>query len=94
MFISIVVVEKQYILNILSVCLYSFLSYLAWKAHAPYYIVISGLSGSTIFFTLPHKWHNLKKKKKSIGHYVYYDFLYNPCLKYISFQEEFGEILS
>jgi hypothetical protein len=33
----------------MSVCLYSCLSYAACKAHAPYYIVICGLSGCTIF---------------------------------------------
>ena len=33
-----------------NVFLYSDLSYPVCKAHAPYYIVISGLSGSTIFF--------------------------------------------
>jgi hypothetical protein len=38
------------------------LSYPARKAHAPYYIVICGLSGSTIFLTLSHKRHDLRKK--------------------------------
>jgi len=30
---------------------------------APYYIVISGLSGCTIFLTLSHKRHDFRKKK-------------------------------
>ena len=41
------------------------LSYPVWKAHAPYYIVSTSLSGSAIFFlTLSHKRHNFSKKKK------------------------------
>jgi len=39
------------------VCLYSRLIHLACKARASYYIVICGLCGSTIFFTLYHKRH-------------------------------------
>jgi hypothetical protein len=46
--VTIVAVEKQYELHILSVCVCS-LSYPACSAHAPYYIVICGLSGCTIF---------------------------------------------
>jgi hypothetical protein len=42
--------EKQYVLNILSVGLYSCLSYLACRVRAPYYIVNSKLLGSIIFF--------------------------------------------
>jgi hypothetical protein len=37
------------------VCLYSFHSYIALNAHARYYIVICGLSGSTIFFHITSK---------------------------------------
>ena len=48
--VTVVVVEKQQVFHVLSVCLYSCLSYPACKAHAPYYIVIHVLSGSTIFF--------------------------------------------
>ena len=44
------------------------LSYPARKAHAPYYIVICGQSGSTIFSTLCHKRHDFQKKKKIIEH--------------------------
>jgi hypothetical protein len=42
----------------MSVCLCSYLSYPECKARAPYYIVICGLSDSTIFFTLSQKRHN------------------------------------
>jgi hypothetical protein len=43
------------------VCICS-LGYAACNAHAPYYIVIRGLPGCTIFFsTLCHKQHDLKK---------------------------------
>ena len=45
--VTIVAVEKQYVLRILSVCSFS---YPTCKAHAPYYIVICGLSGCTKFF--------------------------------------------
>jgi hypothetical protein len=41
-------VEKQCVLHILSVCLSP--NYPAHKAHAPYYIVICSVSGSTTFF--------------------------------------------
>ena len=43
------------------------LSYPARNAHAPYYIVIRGLSGSTIFFsTLSHKQHEFRRGKNVI----------------------------
>jgi hypothetical protein len=48
--LTFVAVEKQYTLHVLSVCLYSCLSYSAFRAYAPYYIVICRLSASTIFF--------------------------------------------
>ena len=47
--IIIVAVEQQEVLHILSVCVCS-LSYPAYKARAPYYIVTCDLSGCTIFF--------------------------------------------
>jgi hypothetical protein len=49
--LTICAVEEQKVLNILSVCVCS-LSYPACKAHASYYIVICGLSGSIHIF--PH----------------------------------------
>jgi len=50
--ISIDAVGKQYLLNVMSVCPYSCLSYPACKRifSAPYHIVVFGLSGSTTFF--------------------------------------------
>jgi hypothetical protein len=50
--LTIVAVGKQYVLNVMSVCPYSCLSYPACKHifSAPYYIVVFGLSGSTTFF--------------------------------------------
>ena len=48
--VTIVDVEDKY--YILWMCLHSCLSYPAWKSHhfVPYYSVLSGLSGCTIFF--------------------------------------------
>jgi len=48
--VTIVAMEEQLVLHILSVCvcICSF-SYPTCKAHAPYYVVICVLSGSTIF---------------------------------------------
>jgi hypothetical protein len=42
-------------LNVKIVCLCSFLTYQACKAHAQYYSVICGLSCSTIFFHITSK---------------------------------------
>ena len=39
----------------------SSLSYPASKAHARYYIVICGLSESTVFFKLSHKRHDFRE---------------------------------
>jgi hypothetical protein len=47
--VTIFVVEMLNVLHIASACLYSYLSYLVGKAHAPYSIVICGLSDSYIF---------------------------------------------
>jgi hypothetical protein len=50
--VTIFVVEKQYmyVLNITCVGLFSSFHHPEQNAHAPYYTVISGLSGSAIFF--------------------------------------------
>ena len=60
LFETIVAVEKQYLVHIVSVCVW--LNYAARKGHRPYYIVTSG---STIFFTLrlSHKRYGFRKKK-------------------------------
>jgi hypothetical protein len=59
---TIVAVEKQRILHILSVCLCS-LSYPAYNAHALCYNFICGLSGYTIFLYVSHKLHNFMREK-------------------------------
>jgi hypothetical protein len=46
--VTIFAVEKQEILNIMYVCLYSCVGYPSCKGHAPYYIGICGLSGCTV----------------------------------------------
>ena len=43
------------------VCVSS-LIYPARKAPAPYYIVICGLPGFTIFLHMPHIWHDFRKE--------------------------------
>jgi hypothetical protein len=52
--------------NILSVCLYCYLSYPARKSHFSaqqyVYIVICGFCGSTKFFTLSHKRQDFRGK--------------------------------
>ena len=39
--------------------------YTECSAHVTYYIVICCLSGSTVFLTLSHKWHDFRGEKKS-----------------------------
>jgi len=51
--------EKQLVCRILSVCS---LSYPAWNADAPYYIVCC-LSGYFIFFHISYKGHDIRGKK-------------------------------
>jgi len=48
---AIVAGEIQYVLHILSVCMYSCLSYLAFKMHRPYSIFFCVLSSSKIFIS-------------------------------------------
>jgi len=62
---------------LLWVCVCS-LSYPACNAHAPYYIVIRGLSGFTIFPTLSHKRHDFREK--CIEHKMCFGFLFKFCL--------------
>jgi hypothetical protein len=74
------------------VCVYS-LSYSACNAHATYYIVIRGLSGSTIFF--PHYLINGTIFRETLLYIQYVtDFLYNCCQKCFSSYEEMSEIWS
>jgi hypothetical protein len=48
--ITVFVVEEKYVLNIISVGLFSSLDHQAGKAHALCYTIISDLSGCTLFF--------------------------------------------
>jgi hypothetical protein len=41
--------------------------YTECSAHGTYYIVICCLSGSTVFLTLSHKWHDFRGKKKLLN---------------------------
>ena len=59
-------------------------SYPACKAHAPYYIVICGLSGSTIFFDIiSYTVGFLENKLLNIK--CVFGFSLQLCLKYFSF---------
>jgi len=61
------------------------LSYPACAAHAPYFIICS-LSVLPNFPTLSHKRHPFRKKKKSCWTWnMCFNFLYNSCVKYLSF---------
>ena len=54
-------------------------------AKCMHHIVICGLSDSTAFPTLSHKWHNFHKKKVTECKMCVLIFLYNFCLKHFSF---------
>ena len=64
----------------MSVCLYSCRSYTSFKVHAPYYIVICGLSGCTIFFPIVSYPARFLGKGYSIQN-VCFDFLEDFSLK-------------
>jgi len=76
--VTIFAMEKQELLNIMSVCLYFCLSYLACKLHLCY-TVIGSPSGSTIF---PNFLINGTIKKKVIAHKICFYFLYKFGLKH------------
>jgi len=56
------------------------------------HIVICGLTGSNIFFHISSKTARFSGKKKYSMQNVCFDFLYNFCPKFFSFQEELSEI--
>jgi hypothetical protein len=61
--ISLIAVEKQYILNIISVSNLALdFRYTNRIFSGPYYIVICGLPGSTAFATLSHKRYGFRGK--------------------------------
>jgi hypothetical protein len=57
-------------------------------------ILLSSLACPAVqyFSTLPHKWYDFREKV--IKHKMFVDFFYNFRMKYISFYEEFRQILS
>ena len=60
-------------------------NYPACKAYAPHFIVICRLPVSTIFFPRYHINSTILGGKKDIEHEMCFDFLYDLCLKYLSF---------
>ena len=75
--VNVVVVGKQSVLHILCVCLcFCSLCYPAWKAHAPYYMIICVLSGFTELFHIISQTARFSEKSYWI-YKVYFGFLYN-----------------
>ena len=60
------------------------LTYPASNAHAPYYIVICGLSGCTTFFDIISQKAQLSNEKL-LNIKLCFNFLYNFCLQHFSF---------
>jgi len=54
------------------------------KAHSPYYIIICGLSGFTVYFHITSLTARFLEKKV-IEYKIRFGFLYNFFLKYLSF---------
>jgi len=68
------------------------LRYPACNTHAPYYVVICGLSGSTVFFPIISKSVDDSEGKLLDIKFVF-DFFYKFSLKHFLFEEEFGDII-
>lgn len=66
-------------------------SHPASKAHALYYALIYGLSGSTMFFQIISQMAGYSKKSY-LTHNVCVDFLYNFYQKHFSSLQEFSVI--
>ena len=56
----------------------------------PYRTVTWGLSASTVFLHISHKWHDFRGKNR----HTCSDFLFNFRLQNFSFEEEFSQTLS
>ena len=81
---TIVAVEKQYILHILSV--FFCLSYPACNAHAPYcHLWLARLYNIFPHYFISDTVFKKKKKKKLCCNKMCFDFLYNFCPKHFSF---------
>jgi hypothetical protein len=76
---TVVNVESQLVFNIMSVCLYSCLSYVARTAQAPNHTANRDLSGANNFFTLSHKRNYFRAGRGGGGSYsiqnLCFDFL-------------------
>jgi len=59
--VTIVVMEKQYVLNIINAYIHALVIRHAKRTRRD--IVICGLSGSNKFFTLSYKGHDFRKKR-------------------------------
>ena len=78
---TIVAVEKQGVLHILSVSVALVIQYTMHMRH----IVICGQFGCTVFSTLPHKRHEFSETKLlSIKHVFFFISSANFCLKHLS----------
>jgi len=89
--VTVIAVEKQELLNIMSVCLYYCLSFLACKLHI-HYTVTCSLSGSTIF---SHYLINgmIFEGGKKIKHKICFYFLYKFGLKHFLIAHRSHQIL-
>ena len=92
--VAMVDVGKQWVLNILSVCLYSCLIYSAYQQHAPYYAICDLSDYTTFFQNYLTDGTIFGRRRLVIEHKMCFYFLYNFCPEHFSFREEFSDILS